>query len=63
MLCSRRENGFTERFPQIARACEKLPPDALIDGEVIAVDDSGKVCFTRVAAQRFRSKNRNAQHI
>ncbi len=43
--------------------CEKLPPDALIDGEVIAVDDSGKVCFTRVAAQRFRSKNRNAQHI
>ena len=63
MPWARRGNGFTDRFPQIARACEKLPPDALMNGEMIAVDDSGKVCFTRVAAQPFRSKNRNVQHI
>jgi hypothetical protein len=31
---------FTKRFPEIARACEKLAPDTLIDGEVIAIDDT-----------------------
>ena len=36
VLWSRRGNGFTDRFLQIARACDKLPPDTLIDGEVIA---------------------------
>ena len=35
-LWSRRGNGFTTRFRDIARACEKLPPDTLIDGEVVA---------------------------
>ena len=32
VLWSRRGNGFTLRFPEIARACEKLPPDTLIVG-------------------------------
>ena len=32
VLWSRNGNGFTDRFPQIARACEKLPPDTLVDG-------------------------------
>ena len=35
VLWSRRGTGFTARFPAIARACEKLPLDPLIDGEVI----------------------------
>jgi hypothetical protein len=34
---SRRGNGFTARFPEIARACENLQPDTLIDGEVVAI--------------------------
>jgi ATP-dependent DNA ligase len=41
----RRGNGFTARFPQVARACEKLPPNTLIDGEVVAIDDDGRVSF------------------
>jgi bifunctional non-homologous end joining protein LigD len=41
VLWSRRGNGFTSRFPQIAHACEKLPPETLIDGEVVAIDESG----------------------
>ena len=45
VLWSRRGNGFTSRFPEIARACEKLPPDTLIDGEVVAIDDTGRVSF------------------
>src|SRR5690349_2885402 len=45
VLWSRRGNGFTMRFPQIARACEKLPANTLIDGEVVVVDQSGRVKF------------------
>jgi ATP-dependent DNA ligase len=54
VLWSRRGNGFTTRFPEIARACEKLPPDTLIDGEVIAIDGDGCVSFN--ALQHNRSK-------
>lgn len=45
VLWSRRGNGFTDRFPEIVQACEKLPPDTLIDGEVVAVDGTGRVSF------------------
>jgi ATP-dependent DNA ligase len=44
-LWSRRGNIFTVRFPEVARACEKLPPETLIDGEVVAIDESGRVSF------------------
>ena len=53
-LWSRRGSGFTQQFPAIARACEKLPADTLIDGEVIVVDDTGKVSFN--ALQHSRPK-------
>ena len=53
VLWSRRGNGFTARFPEIARACEKLPPETLIDGEVIAIDGNGQVSFN--ALQHSRS--------
>ena len=55
VLWSRRGNGFTTRFPTIARACEKLPPDTLIDGEVIAVDDAGRVSFNALQHSRPRA--------
>jgi bifunctional non-homologous end joining protein LigD len=54
VLWSRRGNGFTARFPQIARACEKLPPDTLIDGEVIVVGEDGRCSFN--ALQHSRPK-------
>src|SRR5262249_2050295 len=44
-LWSRRENHFTKQFPHIAQASESLPPNTLIDGEIVALDDSGKVSF------------------
>jgi bifunctional non-homologous end joining protein LigD len=43
LLWSRRGNGFTVRFPEIARACEKLPSDTMIDGEVVAIEANGRV--------------------
>ena len=45
VLWSRRGNGFTARFPQNACACEKLPPDTLIDAEVIVLDENGRCTF------------------
>jgi len=53
-LRSRRENLFTTQFPHIAHACEQLPSDTLIDGEIVALDTSGRVSFNLL--QHHRSK-------
>jgi bifunctional non-homologous end joining protein LigD len=53
-LWSRHENVFTTQFPHIARACEKLPPATLVDGEIVALDASGRVSFNLL--QHHRSK-------
>jgi ATP-dependent DNA ligase len=52
VLWSRRANGFTGRFPKIARACENLPPDTMIDGEVIAIGPDGRVSFNALQHAR-----------
>jgi DNA ligase D-like protein (predicted ligase) len=51
-LWSRRGNLFTARFPEIAHACEKLPPDTLIDGEVVAIGDDGRASFNALQHSR-----------
>jgi DNA ligase D-like protein (predicted ligase) len=51
-LWSRKGNLFTERFPEIARACEKLPRDTLVDGEVIAIDGDGHISFNALQHAR-----------
>ncbi len=48
---SRRGNLFTSRFPTIAKACEQLTPETLVDGEVVAVDENGRCSFN--ALQHF----------
>ena len=48
----RHGNGFTDRFPQIARACEKFPADTLIDGEVIVLDENGRCLKVSTASQK-----------
>ena len=53
-LWSRRGNLFTAQFPHIARACERLPSGTLIDGEIVALDSSGRVSFNLL--QHHRSK-------
>jgi len=56
VLWSRRGNGFTARFAEIARACEKLPPETLIDGEVVAIDESGRVSFNSLQRSRHSAE-------
>jgi bifunctional non-homologous end joining protein LigD len=53
LLWSRRGNGFTGRFPEIAHACDKLPADTMIDGEMVAIDGNGLCSFN--ALQHTRS--------
>jgi DNA ligase D-like protein (predicted ligase) len=55
-LWSRRGNLFTKQFPLIAQACERLPPNTLIDGEIVALDETGRVSFNLL--QHHRSKAR-----
>ena len=55
-LWSRRENLFTKQFPKIAQACEQFPPGTLVDGEIVALDENGRVSFNLL--QHHRSKHR-----
>src|SRR5262249_15486253 len=40
--------------PHIAGACERLPPGTLVDGEIVALGESGRVSFNLL--QHHRSK-------
>jgi bifunctional non-homologous end joining protein LigD len=53
-LWSRRQNLFTKQFPRIAQACERLPPGTIVDGEIVALDEKGRVSFNLL--QHYRSK-------
>jgi ATP-dependent DNA ligase len=59
-LWSRRGNTFTKQFPPIAQACNGLEPDTLIDGEIVAVDNDGRVSFNLL--QHHRSKAQAIQY-
>jgi bifunctional non-homologous end joining protein LigD len=55
-LWSRRGNLFTDQFPAIARACERLPPGTLLDGEVVAVDQNGRISFNLLQHHRSQAQ-------
>src|SRR5262245_42530243 len=55
-LWSRRENLFTKQFPRIARACERLPQDTLLDGEIVALDENGRVSFNLLQHHRSQAQ-------
>jgi bifunctional non-homologous end joining protein LigD len=44
-LRSRNDNDFTKRYPAIARSLAALPNETVIDGEVVALDESGRPSF------------------
>lgn len=44
-LRSRNDNDFATRYPGIVTALADLPDDTVIDGEVVALDESGRPSF------------------
>jgi ATP-dependent DNA ligase len=57
-LFSRRRKSFNRQFPQIVEGLSDLPTNTVVDGEIVALDESGRPDFNLL--QNFRS---GASHI
>ena len=55
-LWSRRGNDFTAQFSNIAKACEQLPPRTLLDGEIVAIDENGRISFNLLHHHRSQAQ-------
>ena len=44
-LWSRNQKDFTRRFPGVVKGIAALPSDTVIDGEIVALDETGKPSF------------------
>jgi bifunctional non-homologous end joining protein LigD len=61
ILYSRNGKNFNKRYPYIAEALSGLPSDTVIDGEVVALDDSGRPDFHRL--QHFGAEASRIQYF
>ena len=52
-IYSRNGKNFNKRYPHLAEALGNLPADTVVDGEVVALDDSGRPDFN--ALQHFKA--------
>jgi DNA ligase D-like protein (predicted ligase) len=55
-LWSRRGNDLTAQFPNIAKACEQLPPRTLLDGELVAINENGRISFNLLQHHRSQAQ-------
>jgi DNA ligase D-like protein (predicted ligase) len=53
IIYSRNGKNFNKRYPHLAEALRDLPADTVVDGEVVALDDSGRPDFH--ALQHFKA--------
>ena len=51
-LRSRNDNDFSLRYPAISRGLSSLPNETVVDGEVVALDESGKPSFNTLQPAR-----------
>src|SRR5437016_14095432 len=57
-LFSRRHKSFNHQYPHVVETLAELPEGTVVDGEIVALDESGRPNFNLL--QNFRSE---AQHI
>src|SRR5215470_11461279 len=53
-LYSRRKKSFNSQYPHLVEALNDLQDEAVVDGEVVSLDDSGRPNFHLL--QNFRSE-------
>jgi len=61
VLYSRNHKNFNKRFPQIVEALRNLPANTVIDGEVVALDESGRPDFHRL--QHFTAEDSRIRYF
>lgn len=55
-LYSRKKNLLNLRFPTIVKALESMEPGTIFDGEIVALDDTGRPSFNLLQNFRFTAK-------
>jgi bifunctional non-homologous end joining protein LigD len=61
-LVSRNQNDLTAEFPEIAETAEKLPVEtAILDGEIVALDEAGRSSFSLMQQRTGMTDPRKAR--
>jgi bifunctional non-homologous end joining protein LigD len=60
-LLSRRKKMFNQQYPYIVEALDDLPDGTVIDGEIVALDDSARPQFNLL--QNYRSEARRIRYF